>query len=94
MESGDAGDFEFIRHFISHVVKRFGNEISLLVNNAGISYIGLLTDMDIADWEHVMNTNLTSVFNSCRQVIPYMVQAQKGQNSERFICMGKGWRVL
>lgn len=35
--------------------------------------------MDITDWEHVMNTNLTSVFNSCSQVIPYMVQAQKGR---------------
>lgn len=79
MESGDAGDFEFISQFISNVVKRFGNEISLLVNNAGISYIGLLTDMDITDWEHVMNANLTSVFNSCSQVIPYMVQAQKGR---------------
>lgn len=79
MGSGDAGDFEFIRQFISNVVERFGNEISLLVNNAGISYIGLLTDMDITDWEHVMNTNLTSVFNSCSQVIPYMVQAQKGR---------------
>ncbi len=79
MESGDAGDYEFIRQFIANVVKRFGNEISLLVNNAGISYIGLLTDMDITDWEHVMNTNLTSVFNSCSQVIPYMVQAQKGR---------------
>jgi 3-oxoacyl-[acyl-carrier protein] reductase len=79
METGDAGDYAFVTEFISHVIKRFGTNIDLLVNNAGISYVGLLTDMDISDWNYVINTNATSMFNSCRNVIPYMIKQQAGR---------------
>ena len=78
-ETGDAGDFAFIKRFIGHVTEHFGEEIDLLVNNAGISYIGLLTDMEEADWQRIMDTNITSVFNACRQVVPHMVHAHKGR---------------
>lgn len=50
---------------ISETIARF-HHIDVLVNNAGISYIGLLTDMSPDDWQRIVNTNLTSVFNSCR----------------------------
>ncbi len=79
MECGDAGDYHFIKGFIQNVVKHFGDNISLLINNTGISYVGLLTDMDISDWENIMATNVTSVFNSCRHVVPYMVQHKSGK---------------
>lgn len=78
-EIGDAGDFTFVRQFIEHVIEHFGNKIDLLVNNAGISYVGLLTDMDETDWKRIIDTNITSVFNTCRQVVPYMVHAHKGR---------------
>lgn len=79
MECGDAGNYNFIKSFINNTVAHFGGDISLLINNAGISYIGLLTDTDISDWEHVMNTNATSVFNSCHEVVPYMVHNKSGK---------------
>ena len=78
-ETGDAGDFAFVKQFIEHVTEHFGEEIDLLVNNAGISYVGLLTDMEEADWQRILDTNITSVFNTCRQVVPYMVHAHKGR---------------
>ena len=53
-------------------------EIALLVNNAGISYVGLLTDMTIKDFDRTMKSNIYSVFNSCNRVVPYMVRAHKG----------------
>lgn len=76
-EIGDAGDFTFVRQFIEHVIEHFGKKIDLLVNNAGISYVGLLTDMDETDWKRIIDTNITSVFNTCRQVVPYMVHAHR-----------------
>ena len=79
MECGDAGDYEFMKSFINNVANYFDSDIELLINNAGISYIGLLTDMDISGWERIMNTNATSVFNSCRHVIPYMVHNKSGK---------------
>ena len=65
---GDVGDYTFICDMVQKTLDTFG-QIDVLINNAGISYIGLLTDMDITDWNQIVATNLTSVFSTCRQVI-------------------------
>lgn len=74
---GDIGDYEFVSNMIKEVIHTYGT-IDLLVNNAGISYVGLLTDMSIDDWNHIISTNLTSVFNTCNQVVPHMVREKSG----------------
>ena len=74
---GDVGDYTFICDMVQKTLDTFG-QIDVLINNAGISYIGLLTDMDITDWNRIIATNLTSVFSTCRQVIPFMVHAKSG----------------
>ncbi len=48
--------------------------VDLLINNAGISYTGLLQDMTDSEWHTVLDTNLSSVFYCCRAVIPMMLQ--------------------
>lgn len=78
-DTGDAADFAYMNSFINHVTDKFGTNISLLVNNAGISYVGLLTDMGINDWNTIIGTNITSIFNSCRNVVPHMVRQQYGR---------------
>lgn len=75
---GDMGDFVQADHFIQQSVQAFGTP-DILVNNAGISYFGLLQDMSPKDWNHLMNTNLTSVFNCCKSVIPHMLQTKSGK---------------
>ena len=40
--------------------------IDILINNAGISYIGVLDAMSIDSWNNVIQTNLTSVFSCCK----------------------------
>ncbi len=54
-------------------------DMDVVVNNAGISYVGLLTDMSLSDWNTVMNTNLTSVFLICRKLLPAMIRRQSGK---------------
>ncbi len=54
-------------------------QIDVLVNNAGISHIGLLDAMSIDQWMQVINTNLTSVFSCCKRVIPHMVHQKSGK---------------
>lgn len=75
--SGDIGDFNFAASMIEKAAATFPN-IDLLVNNAGISYVGLLSDMAIEDWNRIVNTNLTSVFNCCNQIIPHMLHRKSG----------------
>lgn len=53
--------------------------LDVLVNNAGISYIGLMTDMSYSTWKDVIDTNLNACFLTCRQAVPRMVQRQKGK---------------
>ncbi|MGN0396252.1 MAG: elongation factor P 5-aminopentanone reductase [Coprococcus sp.] len=79
VESGDIGDYKFAENFIQNVTARFGENIDLLINNAAISYVGLLTDMTIEDFDLTMKTNIYSVFNTCRQVVPYMVKQKNGK---------------
>lgn len=75
---GDIADYNYVTKLFQDVKNCFGT-IDVLVNNAGISYIGLLTDMSIDDWNRIVNTNLTSVFSTCRHAIPDMVHRQSGK---------------
>lgn len=52
--------------------------LDVLVNNAGISYIGLLSDMTSAEWHRVMGVNLDSCFYTARAAIPLMLQEHTG----------------
>ena len=53
--------------------------IPLLVNNAGITRDGLLLRMKRADWDAVIDTNLTGVYRVCRAIVPSMVRARYGR---------------
>ena len=55
------------------------NDLDVLVNNAGISYIGLLQDMTDEEWNDVIGTNLSSAFYTCRQAIPLMLKKHSGR---------------
>jgi 3-oxoacyl-[acyl-carrier protein] reductase len=54
------------------------NDLDVLVNNAGISYVGLLHEMSIEDWQSVMQTNLDSVFYTCKYAVPLMLNKKSG----------------
>lgn len=75
---GDVADYHFIEKMAKETLASF-HKIDVLINNAGISYIGLLTDMSVEDWNHIVSTNLTSVFSTCRCIIPSMVSAKSGR---------------
>lgn len=73
----DVGNFDETHKMAEELVKRFGN-IDMLVNNAGISKIGLLMDMNEEDFDEIINVNLKGVFNCCHAIIPYMLRVEKG----------------
>ena len=75
---GNVGDYNYICKLFSDIKNTFGG-VDVLVNNAGVSYIGLLTDMSPEEWQTVINTNLSSVFYTSKQAIPYMLSKQAGK---------------
>ena len=85
---GDMGDMACCEELFLKIKKMFGG-VDVLVNNAGISYIGLLQDMTPADWERMLRTNLTSVFNC-----PLYDFSEAGKNCQYIFCMGRCGRLL
>ena len=53
-------------------------DIDVLVNNAGLTRDGLLARMSDADWREVIETNLSSVFYTCRAVTRPMMKKRAG----------------
>lgn len=63
--------FQNIHSFCSH--------LDVLINNAGVSHIGLLMDMSNEEWNRVIQTNLSSVFYCCREALPPMIAERSGK---------------
>ena len=62
-------------------------KIDVLINNAGVSHIGLFTDLSDEDWNRVIGTNLSGAFYVTRAVLPDMIRAHGG----RIINIGSMW---
>ena len=60
-------------------VKAEHGSVDVLVNNAGITKDRLFLKMSRAQWDEVLHTNLNSVFNVTKQVLPDMVQNAWGR---------------
>jgi 3-oxoacyl-[acyl-carrier protein] reductase len=74
----DLSEAESIANGISKAVKEFGR-IDILVNNAGITKDGLAVRMKQADWEIVLQTNLSGSFYAIQQVLPGMMRERWGR---------------
>lgn len=74
----DVADTAAVEKAVGQVYTDFGT-IDILVNNAGITRDNLLMRLSEADWEAVLNTNLKSVFNTCRAVVRPMMKARCGK---------------
>ena len=72
--TADMGNFEDVERLFAHI-----DSLNVLVNNAGISYVGLLHEMSAADWRNVMGTNLDALFYTCRLAIPLMLKTHSGK---------------
>lgn len=71
---------------VAQAVAEIGN-VDVLVNNAGISQMKLLTDVTDEDWQNMMDTNLSGAFYVSRSVIPAMVHKKHG----RIVNIGSMW---
>ena len=75
---GNIGDFSYVERLFSEIEEIFGG-VDIVVNNAGIAYIGLLSDMTPEEWHRIMDVNLSSVFYTSKLAIPYMLSKQAGK---------------
>ncbi len=74
----DVADEEQIKAGVKAALGQFG-KIDILVNNAGITRDQLVMRMKRADWDAVLNTNLTSAYLCIQQVIGSMLKQRWGR---------------
>ena len=74
----DVSDEEQIKSVIKSVIGQLG-KIDILVNNAGITRDQLVVRMKRADWDAVINTNLTSAYLCIQQAIGSMLKQRWGR---------------
>ncbi|MBD0344280.1 MAG: SDR family oxidoreductase [Coleofasciculus sp. Co-bin14] len=73
----DLAKIEQVKAEIEAIAKDFA-PIDILVNNAGIGYTNPLSETPLSDWQHVIDLNLTSVFQCILGILPIMRQQQRG----------------
>lgn len=74
----NVNNFDQINKAFEIANKQFG-DISILVNNAGITRDNLLVRMKDEEWDEVMTTNLKSIFYMCRIALRAMMKARSGR---------------
>jgi 3-oxoacyl-[acyl-carrier protein] reductase len=77
-QQADVADEEQVEALVKAVLEREGR-LDVLVNNAGITRDGLLMRMKTADWQSVIDLNLTGVFLCTRAVSRTMLRARSGR---------------
>ncbi len=74
----DVAQFADCEKLAALIMERYGH-IDVLVNNAGITQDCSLRKMSPEQWQHVLDSNLTSVFNMTRNIIPHMLDKGYGR---------------
>jgi len=74
----DVTDTGSVDRLVSAVIERFAR-IDILVNAAGITVRRPTADVSDAEWNEIMNTNLTGMLRACRAVGPHMIERRYGR---------------
>jgi 3-oxoacyl-[acyl-carrier protein] reductase len=74
----DVSDYKQAEALIKFTVEKFG-DLSILVNNAGITKDTVIMMMSEADWDAVINTNLKSTFNCSKAAVKHMMRKRYGR---------------
>jgi 3-oxoacyl-[acyl-carrier protein] reductase len=74
----DVSDFKQAEALVKFTIETFG-DLSILVNNAGITKDTLIMMMSEADWDTVIATNLKSTFNCSKAAVKHMMRKRTGR---------------
>ncbi len=73
----DVADSAQVKKMFDAVRAEWGT-VDVLVNNAGVAHVGLLTDMTDDEWRRVIDTDLSGTFYCCREALSDMIRAHSG----------------
>lgn len=71
-------DHKSVESAFQQTRKELGDDIHVLVNNAGLGYFGNFEDMSIEQVHELFEVNVYGVFHTCRHIIPVMKKQASG----------------
>ncbi len=83
----DIADPASVKEAVALATEALGGAPTVLINNAGISVVGLSRDLTDAQWRSICDTNLSGALYLCREVQGAMISAHRG----RIVNVGSMW---
>lgn len=74
----DVRSFKSVEKAYESTVSELGDEIAVLINNAGLGYEGYLDEMDMEHWHQMFETNVDGIYYCSKMVIPKMKEHDLG----------------
>jgi len=89
----DVSDFDACKAGVAKITEQLGQEVDVLVNNAGITRDGTMHRMTPENWKAVLDTNLGGCYNMCATVIDGMPQEDHLAHPRGPLGQGRGHRA-
>ncbi len=74
----DSADYSNLSRLFTEITNQ-GHGVDILINNAGISYVDLMTDTTNEQWQQLLATNLSAPFYCSRLALPHMIHEKAGK---------------
>lgn len=74
----DVRNYDEITRSLDTAMQEVGENVSILINNAGLGYFGNLEDLEYDEWHQIFRTNVDSIFYTCKALIPGMKAREYG----------------
>lgn len=73
----DIGNYDEVKKGIQEIMNTF-NTVDILVNNAGIAAFGSFLDMEVNQWQSIIQTNVMGMYYVTKEVLPYLIANNQG----------------
>jgi len=74
----DIKDIDSVENAYKQTISYFGNDIHILINNAGLGFSALFEDLKVEQWHQLFDTNVNGIFYTTRLVLPQMKMIKEG----------------
>lgn len=74
----DISKLSEVNYALDRVIKEYG-KIDVLVNNAGITKLSAINDIEPDEWSKIIEVNLFGTYYFCRAVIPHFIKRNQGK---------------
>jgi NAD(P)-dependent dehydrogenase (short-subunit alcohol dehydrogenase family) len=74
----DVSRYSDVERLLEQTVAAFGR-LDILVNNAGVAMVAPLAELALADWQRMLDVNLSGTFYGCRAAARYLIAQRSGK---------------